>query len=376
MQARQIRSILFPLHRYLGLVVGLILIVVGVTGSLLVFSHELQDRLIVEKFGAIAPQSTLVSIDQVSNAAQAFAQQLPGSSINGILFPQHPGQPYQVRLWKGDQLIQLFIHPHSGKVLGTLSEQDSWMNWILRLHYQLLSGTTGLIIVGISGFFMTILGITGIALWPGWRRLAAGFKIKWNAHPKRLNFDLHKVVGIIAAVFLVLTGFTGFCWNFYAQSTAVIKAITFTPAEPVWQSKVLPNQKSLPLSELLARSNQALPGAATTFIALPRTPDGVVRIGKRQTHEPSSYGQSNVILDAYSGQVLRVNDSRQAALGDRILNSFGPLHFGTFGGLWTRWLYVLVGLSPIALFWTGVKMWQHRKRSPAMAILPSDRPSP
>jgi len=44
--------------------------------------------------------------------------------------------------------------------------------------------------------------------------------------------------------------------------------------------------------------------------------------------------------------------------------------------LWTRWLYVLVGLSPIALFWTGVKMWQHRKRSPAMAILPSDRPSP
>ncbi len=376
MQARQIRSILFPLHRYLGLVVGLILIVVGITGSLLVFSHELQDRLVVQKFGEIAPQETLVSIDQVFNAAQTFAQQSSGYSVDGILFPQHPGQPYQARLWKDDQLVQLFIHPHNGNVLGTLSAQDSWMNWTLRLHYQLLSGTTGLMIVGISGFFMTILGITGIALWPGWRRLAAGFKIKWNTHPKRRNFDLHKVVGIIAAVFLVLTGFTGFCWNFYAQSTAVIKAITFTPAEPVWQSKVLPNQKPLPLSELVGRSNQALPGAATTFIALPRTPDGVVRIGKRQTHEPSSYGQSNVILDAYSGQVLRVNDSRQAALGDRILSSFGPLHFGTFGGLWTRWLYVLVGLSPIALMWTGVRMWQYRKRPSAPAQPQPDLPSP
>jgi uncharacterized iron-regulated membrane protein len=97
-------------------------------------------------------------------------------------------------------------------------------------------------------------------------------------------------------------------------------------------------------------------------MALPSKPDGVVRIGKRQIHETNPYGQSNVILDAYSGQVLRVNDSRRAALGDRILNSFGPLHFGTFGGLWTRWLYVLVGLSPIALFWTGVRMWQHRKQ--------------
>jgi uncharacterized iron-regulated membrane protein len=126
----------------------------------------------------------------------------------------------------------------------------------------------------------------------------------------------------------------------------------------------------------VGRSNQALPGAATTFIALPRTPDGVVRIGKRQTHEPSSYGQSNVILDAYSGQVLRVNDSRQAALGDRILSSFGPLHFGTFGGLWTRWLYVLVGLSPIALMWTGVRMWQYRKRPSAPAQPQPDLPSP
>jgi uncharacterized iron-regulated membrane protein len=374
MQARQIRSILFPLHRYLGLVVGLILIIVGVTGSLLVFSHELQDRLIVEKFGAIAPQETLVSIDQVFNAAQTFIQQVPGYSINGILFPQHPGQPYQARLWKDDQLIQLFIHPHNGNVLGTLSEQDSWITWILRLHYQLLAGDTGLIVVGVAGFLMTILGITGTALWPGWRRLVMGFKIKWNAHPKRRNFDIHKVAGIIAAVFLILTGFTGFCWNFYAQSTAVIKAITFTPAEPAWQSKALPNQKPLPLSDLLARSNQALPGAATIFMALPSQPDGVVRVGKRQTHETNPYGQSNVILDAYSGQVLRVNDSRRAALGDRILNSFGPLHFGTFGGLWTRWLYVLVGLSPIALLWTGVRMWQYRKKPSPPAQGATDAP--
>jgi len=78
---------------------------------------------------------------------------------------------------------------------------------------------------------------------------------------------------------------------------------------------------------------------------------------------------SSVVLDAYSGQVLQVNDSRQAALGDRILNSFAPLHFGTFAGLWSRWLYVFVGLSPIVLFWTGAVMWKYRKK-------PSPSPRP
>ncbi|MEH2085041.1 MAG: PepSY-associated TM helix domain-containing protein [Nostoc sp.] len=49
-------------------------------------------------------------------------------------------------------------------------------------------------------------------------------------------------------------------------------------------------------------------------------------------------------------------------MGDRILNSFTPLHYGTFGGLPTRILYVFVGLAPLILFITGFVMWQYRKR--------------
>jgi uncharacterized iron-regulated membrane protein len=55
---------------------------------------------------------------------------------------------------------------------------------------------------GIAGLLLFVMAITGILLWPGWRNFQAGFKIKWNAHIKRRNFDLHKVTGIIAATFL------------------------------------------------------------------------------------------------------------------------------------------------------------------------------
>ena len=69
----------------------------------------------------------------------------------------------------------------------------------------------------------------------------------------------------------------------------------------------------------------------------------------------------SVRLDRYSGKILQVQDSRTAKLGDRILSAFTPLHYGTFGGLLTRILYVFVGLAPLILFITGAKMFGLRK---------------
>lgn len=95
--------------------------------------------------------------------------------------------------------------------MGSRNWDETIISWTFKLHYQLLAGEIGTIIVGIVAFMLLILSITGIVLWPGWRKLISGFKIKWNAHPKRVNFDVHKVSGILAAVFLTFIAFTGFC---------------------------------------------------------------------------------------------------------------------------------------------------------------------
>ncbi|MEH2296040.1 PepSY-associated TM helix domain-containing protein [Nostoc sp.] len=47
-------------------------------------------------------------------------------------------------------------------------------------------------------------------------------------------------------------------------------------------------------------------------------------------------------------------------LGARVLKSFVPLHYGTFGGLPTRIFYVFVGLAPLILFITRLVMWWYR----------------
>ncbi|MBW4568623.1 MAG: PepSY domain-containing protein [Tolypothrix carrinoi HA7290-LM1] len=70
-------------------------------------------------------------------------------------------------------------------------------------------------------------------------------------------------------------------------------------------------------------------------------------------------------LDQFTGIVLRIQDGLNPTRAEVVLNSFSPLHYGTFGGLPTRILYVFVGLAPLILFITGFVMWRYRYRAKA-----------
>ncbi len=253
-------------------------------------------------------------------------------------------------------------------MIGDRQRETAFFSRVLDLHYALLSGDIGMIIVGIAALLLFILSMTGIVLWPGWKKLISGFKIKWKAHPKRLNYDLHKVAGIVTAVFLAIIALTGFCWNFYDQSYPVIYAATLTPKPPEVKSTV-GSKLPLSLSAALRQSELALPGATTTFITLPTTPDAVFEFYKQVPQDSEAFN-SYVKVDQYSGKVLDMQDSRVAKLGDRVLNSFTPLHYGTFWGLPTRILYVFVGLAPTLLMITGFVMWRYRK---SMKPTPAER---
>ena len=144
----------------------------------------------------------------------------------------------------------------------------------------------------------------------------------------------------------------------------MIYAATFTLKPPEVQSTVVPGKPLLGLDEIVQRSDNALPGAVNTYISLPSKSDSVFQIYKRLPGDIEDFN-SSAKLDQYSGKVLQVEDSRVAGLGDRVLNSFSPIHYGTFGGLPTRIFYVFVGLAPTILMITGFVMWWHRRKPKA-----------
>lgn len=368
MKSKTLRSIAFSLHRYIGLAVGLILIIVGVTGSLLVFQKEFDHFVIERQFGQVTPQPQRVAIESVVNSVKTAYSDRPELKLASI--DTHSDNPtYKVRLrTDDDKTTDVFVNSYTGEILGDRVWENTYIGIIFQLHYTLLAGDIGTKIVGIVAFLLLVLSITGIFLWSGWRKLISGFKIKWNAHPKRVSFDIHKVAGIITAVFLGLIAFTGFCWNFYEYAEPAIYALTLTPHSPEPVSQIVAGKSPLRMAEILKIADAALPGAETTFINLPTESEGTFAIYKKRPQESNEYGDSAVYLDQYSGKILKLEDGLNASLGEKVLNSFTPLHYGTFWGLPTRILYVFVGLAPVILSITGFVMWLGSKQAKNLGL--------
>ncbi len=367
MKTKTFRNLAFILHRYIGLAVGLLLAFVGLTGSLLVFEPEISKFLTTRQFGQVIPQEQQLSSEKILDIAKAAYPMQP----EAIHLPKDRYHPYVLQMTSPnanpkiylDGYKEVFVNPYTGAIMGDRPERTTFYRLFLNLHYRLFAEDLGVAIVGIAAFLMFILSITGVILWPGWRKLIAGFKIKWNAHPKRVNFDIHKLAGIIAAAFFVVIAFTGFCWNFHDFTTPLIYTATFTtppPEPPV--SKLIAGRNPLKLSPILKQVDATLPGTKTTVIYLPESPKDIFVAYKKFPQDSTDYNNA-VYLDQYSGEVLQVEDGRKQKLGDRILNSFTPIHYGTFGGLPTRIFYVFVGLAPLVLFITGFVMWRYRYRA-------------
>jgi uncharacterized iron-regulated membrane protein len=366
MRTKPIRNWIFILHRYLGLAIGLITIIIGLTGSLLVFHSEISEFQQHLQIGTISVQGEPLPVESILNAVKSGYANQPEAILQMIDAPRKPSRPFSVAYsTPKNDWIETYVHPYTGAILGT-SLQSNWVersfDMIYELHYALLAGDVGLKLVGIVGLFMCILTVTGVLLWPGWRKLITGFKVKWNAHPKRVNFDVHKLVGIVTGIFLFLTFFTGLCWNFYEIADPLIYAVTFspTPVEPV--SNPVVGRSPLSLTTQLETAQAILPNATLERVYFPQKPEESLRFRFKLPQEKGDYGNSNVYLDPYSGQVLRVDNALHLSLGDRVLNAFTPLHYGTFGGLPTRIIYVFVGFAPLILFITGFVMWKYRRQ--------------
>ncbi|MEH2198507.1 PepSY-associated TM helix domain-containing protein [Nostoc sp.] len=355
------RQIAFHLHRYIGLVVGLLLVIVGLTGSLLVFADEIDLLLLSHQIGQVIPQGQRVSIESELYTVEAAYKDRPEFQAIVIRTPLAANAPHQVLLRspKGE-ITEVNVNPYTGAIMGSRIRDRTFRTLLTKLHEELLVGEIGGLILGIVGLLSLLLSITGILLWPGWKKLIPGFKIKLKAHPKRVNFDIHKVIGIIAAIFLGLTGFTGFCWNFESFTQPIIYALTLTPNPPDPVSQPLPSRTPLQLGQILKKADAALPDGLTTFIILPTTPEATFNIAKKLPHEAESFGRSRLWLDRYTGDLVQIKNTFELSLGDQIFDSFTPLHFGTFGGLPTRILYVFVGLTPLILFITSLVMYRYR----------------
>jgi uncharacterized iron-regulated membrane protein len=361
----------FLWHRYMGLIAGIFMIIVGLTGAVMVFRTEIS-HLANYALTHVQPQG-----EQVSIASMYETIKTNYSDYKIDYLEEMPGGSYDFWLSKDEETTSVFVNPYTGNILGTWNHDDIWLSKVVELHYSLLGGTVGTYVMGVMAVLLFLLCVTGIVLWPGWRKLVNGFKIKWQGHPQRVNFDIHKVAGIVTAIFIGLAAFTGAWWNLDEglHLTDALYAVTGTPTS--WQedpvSKVVAGQPPLaPMAvydQMIAEAQAMLPKAKLTSFGLPTDETGTYSVWLKLPFEGNYYGDNIIYFDQYSGKLVRADITGQKPLVRYLLDSFSAVHYGTFWGLPTRILYVLVNLALVVLVITGFALWNF-KRVAAQKIKP------
>ena len=360
----KLRRALFVVHKYLGLTIGIYVVIICTTGATLILLENRIDGFRDYPVVHVQPSSGARPLDDILATVR---QSYPGQRIAHVLESCQRGCTYDVTLGYGDyDRTDVLVNPYTGSIVRSISWTHSAVGFLYNFHADLLSGDTGGLINGVIALVALLFVLTGLCLWPGWIRISRGFSIKWRADEWRLNFDLHKVIGSIAVTFLVFIVLTGASGSLLAEPEM---GVPFAAA---------PHHPGKPLSfdALVARADVALRGTVT-MIYPAAAGSALVRIRKIVAGDPDPYGWSNVWIDEYTGRVAVVQDATTWSPWWRFYTWLYPLHIGALGGYAVRYLYVVLGLTPIALYYTGFVMWLNRlKRDEAVVSARVDRRAP
>ncbi len=361
------RKIIFNLHLYIGLTVGLLLALSGVTGSLLVFGSETDAAINPRLLRVTAPAATgRISVARALNVVETNHA---GAALVWLRMPRTAQETFEVSITDANgKTKSVYVHPYTADVLGERDADAGFRGWLHHLHTELFSGETGETIVGIGGLMLIMLSVSGIILWlrNARRDLRRSLTINRRANWKRINYDAHSIVGILAMLLLLSSGVTGSYLVFHHAGETLVNFITRSPAlaaapvSNVAVSNAAESTASISIDDIIERGRRALPASEPTYLILPATPTAPVTLRGKQPSEWHPNGRNFVYFDRYTGAVLGVEDALHAPLGTRILNSLYAIHIGAVGGTPTRILQVVVGLTPAFLFVSGLLMWWNR----------------
>ncbi|WP_226702047.1 PepSY-associated TM helix domain-containing protein [Microbulbifer elongatus] len=365
------RKTFFILHKYAGLTLGLLLSLIGITGSLLVFDHALDETLAPETV-TFTPSSRPATYAEVFASAQAA---VPGNPLPSRLMTQRqPGSPHVVRFPTPEGApgpIEVSVSPTDAEVLAVRGwgTPEYTMTWLYRLHYTLLAGKNGKTVVGFMGLLLMVFCITGAVLWwPKRSKTAKGrwkraFSISRSGNRFRFYFDVHKVFGIYFLPLLLLTSFSGVTLVFPSQVETVVGALFKTEPRPALPPSRTDKGTPITADEAVAIGQAAFPRGVLKRIYLPRNASDSYGLTFRAEGEVwSNYGASITRVDQYSGELLMTQDVTEIPLGNKILRWQFPLHNGDALGIVGRWLILIAGLVPALLFATGSYLWWKKRR--------------
>lgn len=349
------------LHRWVGGIVGLLLAVIGLSGTLLVW-----EEYWIGLPGADDPlRGDATAMGGVVEAALALD---PG--LSRITFAD-------ARMG----LHQAIFTDGSGAYLTQAGQVvDRWDSlwgrpelWLFDLHHYLFLGETGKTLTGVLGLLLLAFAVSGLILW--WRtRKTFKFRL-WPARMTRSAIvRQHRDIGVVASPLLLMAAFTGSMMVFPNLSAALLSAWAGPAREAASPAVATAAPGDTDWRQVMIRAQRAFPDAAPRRLMLPSDSGEPLVLRLRQDFEWTPNGRTYVYLDPAHAAVVATDDPAASDTAAQITEKFYPIHAGKVGGfLWHLFLtfsgFALVTLGTFATwsFWFAGNPRPQPRPVPAIA---------
>lgn len=355
-----LRRAIFQLHLWIGIIVSLYMLAIGVTGSVLVFRQELAALDLPAHWRELRATSPASAGAIVAHLETVY----PGERMVSLTAPTAYNPTFLATLGGGARRRSVALDPTTGEVLGPPPRPAAWLAFVRRFHETLLIRGSGRVWNGVGGAFLLFLAATGLVNWwpgiPHWRRaLKVNFRLGW----RRINFDLHSAAGFWSLLLISSWAVTGIYFAWPQQISQVVNSWSPTISSRPPNITVRPGGEAPQpdLDALIARAASLDPGTTWSGVFFPYSKQAPLQIIMQRPGGEGRQYEDTVYLNPYNGEHLAtwrygVNES----VGDWVIWLQVPLHFGTSWGMTVKVIWALAGLALPLLAITGLVMYWNR----------------
>lgn len=350
-------------HTVVGLAASALLYILCLSGTLMVFHEEF---LRWEQPGApefldyqpaVVETAALNALAQGDPQPHDFYIALPVSDMPRMTVTSDENS------WYADA---------NGELRETVSHP--WRDFLEKLHYYLtLPGVWGLTLVGLLGVLMTALVISGLLSHPKLFRDA--FHLRRKGNERLRETDTHNRLGAWAAPFHLVIAYTGATLGLATLAAYLLLPVSeYRDLEeffsPVFGTELEGDETPAPLADIpaaLDNFNAEYPDLVPWYVVF---------------HDPATVGQSAYLLaqhprrlvygDNYNfdaqGRLTGTVGLATGTLGQQVTASLYPLHFGSFGGIWVKLVYGVLGILACVMTASGMNIWFLKRRQRARAV--------
>jgi uncharacterized iron-regulated membrane protein len=341
----------FIWHSWIGVTAGLLLFVICWSGSVAVFSEEIDWLLNAAE--RVEPSGELQSWGEWQAAVE---HAYPQARVDSILAPRTRDSAAELWIETTDgRLLRTYVNPYTAQVVG----QTSYFNvqrFFRSLHMCFFDwGGTGAGYYMVMAFSLVLIGSLATSLlfykrW--WRRFFA-----WKAHSSVRAFwsEAHKLSGLWSLWFIALMAITGI-W--YLLEFAGL-GFAYPELQPVGR---VAGPARLTTDELVKQAQKASPELTLTQMYLPGGYYGDIAVFHGDDGSVLVRNRANIVtVDANSGAPMLIRSAGDLDWPARWVDTADPLHFGNFGGLLSKIFWFVFGLLLSALCLTGAYLQLQRQ---------------